>query len=355
MNSAQAWVMDSRESLRRLRNALLLDAILLTPTGKKLFNERAESYLGGHSLEECIQIMDRQFQESRVHAIIDLLGENSSTIEEADKYFKEYSKIPPALNNSFPTQNVVSVSIKPSSICMVNPEGRGLSNNLSLYNRLGEYATLARNYGIEVTQDMESSFFTDVSLDTAQQLWHDGLDNLGIVLQTRLNRTEGDIQNYIVKQDYPFDKSKIKIRLVVGIYVESRKIASGKAVAKLRFPERAAEILDAGAYLQIATHDTRLIERVINEVICPREQRGQIDKSRYELQILRGIRVVDSVVKQFVDGGIKVSEYNPYEAFPRTAKPYMRRRLIANPELFDVVVREFFYDNLSRAAHTKIF
>ena len=197
---------------------------------------------------------------------------------------------------------------------------------------------------------MESSHFTNVSLDTAERLWLDGLDNLGIVLQTRLNRTEEDIRKYIAEPKYPFDKSKIKVRLVVGIYVESRKISSGVAIAKQRFVNRAAEILDAGAYLQIATHDIMLIDRVMDEVVRPREETGQIGRDRYELQVLRGIRVVDNVVNRFINEGIKVTEYKPYEAFPGTAHPYMRRRLIANPELFDVVVRDFLYGKLNRAA-----
>src|SRR5678815_2769 len=76
---------------------------------------------------------------------------------------------------------------------------------------------LERADGFFVRVDMESSSYTDVTLDIFETLWRHGYNQIGVVLQADLRRTERDLERIVALG--------ARIRLVKGAYKEPKAIA----------------------------------------------------------------------------------------------------------------------------------
>src|SRR6185436_16090442 len=93
---------------------------------------------------------------------------------------------------------------------------------------------------------------TDDTLRLYRELRAEGNDNIGIVLQALLRRTQSDIADLA--------ELKPSVRLCKGIYVEPADIAFQEYEAVRASFVRALEaLLDAGSYVGIATHDEWLL------------------------------------------------------------------------------------------------
>src|SRR3989338_23305 len=93
----------------------------------------------------------------------------------------------------------VSVSLKPSAICAVDEDGHThRESEETLVERLTQIVALAETKGVRVTLDMEDQYWTTATLKYAKELWKTGRKNFGIVLQSRLDRTQDDIQDLFV-------------------------------------------------------------------------------------------------------------------------------------------------------------
>jgi proline dehydrogenase len=85
-----------------------------------------------------------------------------------------------------------------------------------------------------------------------------------------------------------------------------------------------------GAYLALGSHDPDLIEWLI-------EQTQGLDKTRFEFQMLRGVRQTEQ--QRLADLGYQVRVYVPYgEAW----YPYYMRRLAERPANLLLILRSFF-------------
>ena len=71
--------------------------------------------------------------------------------------------------------------------------------------------------GFFVRIDMESSAYTDVTLDIFETLWQHGYRHIGVVLQAALYRTEADVRR--------INALGARIRLVKGAYKEPKDVA----------------------------------------------------------------------------------------------------------------------------------
>ena len=315
-------------SLSRV-NSTFIDLLTSNNIGLKIFNSLAEPYIAGHSLEEGLANIERYFRHRR-HSTVDVLGESSTEIEKADDYLHNYKRIIDSLSLKNLNWGISSISLKPTAICAVNNGEPGLMEETPLKGRLEHIVSYAKAGGVDVTLDMEDSAWTDLSLDAAKYLWNNGYDNLGIVLQSRLNRTKEDIQKILKRQEYKVPKDKIRVRAVIGIYIEPENIATNnKPEAKERLIERVKELFDAGVYVEVGTHDHQVINRIIDEVILPKG----INPERFEFQFLKGIQNAYAIERKLMGSGYKVRYYMPVEINNGDGIPYMERRLKANPNL----------------------
>ncbi|MBI4738987.1 proline dehydrogenase family protein [Candidatus Woesearchaeota archaeon] len=104
---------------------------------------------------------------------------------------------------------------------------------------------------------------------------------------------------------------------------------NSKSLAKDLLIQRVQELFDAGAYVEIATHDHGVIRRIIKEVIEPDE----IPSDCFEFQFLTGVQEGRKASKELQKLGYKVRFYVPCELAPGSGIPYLKRRLIKNPGL----------------------
>lgn len=310
---------------------------------RKILAALGEPYLAGHSLAEGLEAIRHSYQRRQRYSTFDILGEEARSRIEAEMCIRNYRK---AISNFYqmfsgeydiaehPHRRPVSVSVKPSSICLVTEQNPvlQLDEDTALPGQLEKIVKFAAEHNVDVTLDMEDHRWTTASLDAAQQLWQKGAaySNLGIVLQSRLYRTEQDIQHYLLESSYPFPKEKLRVRLCIGIYNEPGQLATrNKSEMKDRLVQHAETLLQAGVYTEIATHDPVVLRYIFNKIIY-----GQgIQPDRYEFQFLRGVHHGEKMGKYFRELGCVVRDYMPVEVSPGEGMAYMLRRLKSNPSL----------------------
>jgi proline dehydrogenase len=164
--------------------------------------------------------------------------------------------------------------------------------------------------------DMEDSSTTDDALRLYRELRAAGHDNVGIVLQTRLKRTLADVRELA--------ELRPNVRLCKGIYVEPPEIAYRDFDSvRASFVQALEELLGAGCYAAIATHDEWLVEQGERLVA----DRG-LGRDEYEFQMLLGVR--PAMGDALVRGGHRLRIYTP---FGRQWYAYSLRRLQENPKI----------------------
>jgi proline dehydrogenase len=172
---------------------------------------------------------------------------------------------------------------------------------------------------------MESSAYTDATLDIFETVWKLGHHNAGVVLQSCLYRTEKDLERV--------NALGARIRLVKGAYREPKSVAYQLKAdvddAYLRFARR---LLTEGVYPAIATHDPEILDAVKGFAVEHR-----ISQDAYEFQMLYGIR--RDLQNGLRDAGYRVRVYVP---FGREWFPYFMRRLGERPANVVFVVRSLF-------------
>jgi proline dehydrogenase len=174
----------------------------------------------------------------------------------------------------------------------------------------------AASRGNFVRIDMEDSSTTDDTLRLYRELREAGRDNVGVVLQAMLRRTDDDIE--------ALADLKPSVRLCKGIYVEPDEVAfQDFDEVRAAYVRALAALLDAGSYVGIATHDEWLLDEGRRLVA----DHG-LSRDEYEFQMLLGVRpqLGDELVRE----GHRLRIYVP---FGRHWYAYSLRRLQENPKI----------------------
>lgn len=264
-------------------------------------------FVAGETLEEAIEVV-RKLNAQGQQVTFDLLGESVTKESEAraakDSYLRALQAIQAAQVSS-------QVSVKLSQM------GLDLSADLCLDN-LRQIAAKAKEIGSFVTIDMEDSQHTQATLNVYKTL-REEFDNVGIVIQAYLYRSEEDIKALI--------SMGACVRLCKGAYKEPPTVA---------FPQK--KDVDANMvklsqmffqsngnghrpYLQLATHDEKLInwaEQYVSD--------HHIGRDRFEFQMLYGIR--PDLQRKLAAKGYTMRVYVPYGSH---WYPYFMRRLAERP------------------------
>jgi proline dehydrogenase len=162
--------------------------------------------------------------------------------------------------------------------------------------------------------DMESSAYTEQTLEIFETLWHQGYRNAGVVIQSYLRRSEADVRR--------MNALGARVRLVKGAYKEPRDVAyPSKADVDAKYIELMRLLLDEGVYPAIATHDPAMIEATREHA----RARGYAS-SRFEFQMLYGIR--RDLQAELTAAGYPFRVYVP---FGKEWFPYFMRRLGERP------------------------
>lgn len=251
-------------------------------------------FVAGETLDEELAVARRLHAEGYLVSL-DHLGENVATESEAGA---SAEAIRQALERLDGLQATVSIKL--------TQFGLDLGHELCLRN-VEPLARKARELGTRVEIDMESTAYTERTLEIVEQL-HRSHGAVRAVIQAYLFRSEADIRR--------LNALGVPVRLCKGAYQEPDELAmQEKAEVDASYLRLAKLLLDEGVDPAIASHDERMIEVA----------RGY-PKDRFEYQMLYGVRRELQV--QLIREGYRLRLYVPYgDAW----YPYFMRRLAERP------------------------
>ena len=172
----------------------------------------------------------------------------------------------------------------------------------------------AEEAGVFVRWDMESSDWTQATLDPFEEMWAEGYQNMGVVLQSYLLRTMDDAKR--------MNELGVRVRLCKGAYAEPPEVAfQDKEEVDRNFVEVSKLLLVDGNYPALATHDDAIIDTLKKFV----SEEG-IGPERFEFQMLHGVR--RDLQQELRNEGYNVRVYVP---FGISWYPYLMRRLAERP------------------------
>jgi proline dehydrogenase len=268
----------------------------------KFFRHMATRFVAGETLDDAIGAV-RQANERDMLGTLDLLGENTVTLDDANNACME---IIDALDGIRTEKVMCNISVKLTQL------GLDLDSDLASRN-LMKIAKRARDTGNFVRVDMEDSRYTQRTLDIVSRVYGE-FGNVGTVIQAYLRRSERDAAAMMEKG--------IRIRLVKGAYLEPESVAFPRKRDTDANYAKLMKMLLAGATCNaIATHDEALIQAAKEFT-----RSGNISKDHFEFQMLYGIR--RDLQLRLAQEGYTVRIYIPYG---RRWYPYFMRRLAERP------------------------
>ncbi len=288
----------------------------------------AKPYVAGDALEQALDVVHKLFRERGLLATLDLLAEDIRTTEQAQRNLATYLRMVDAVAASeLPVDARPTLSLKPSSYTTAPlHEGGDAAGSYAAIERIVQRAA---ERGVALTMDMEGRHWTDFTLDALRRLHAAGHRHVGAVLQTRLHRTERDLEQLPPGQ---------RVRLVIGIYREPAEIALvDKPPMKERMLVFAERLLQRGHYVEFATHDDAYVRRFVEQVV----PRAGVGSDRFEVQMLYGVpreRFLADLRRQ----GIQARLYVPFALSWDLAIEYLRRRLDEYPAMVWLVTKNLF-------------
>jgi proline dehydrogenase len=200
-----------------------------------------------------------------------------------------------------------NISVKPTQV--------GLEIGKEFYKgNLRQLLDRAKEAEVFIRWDMESSDWTQATLDPFEELWAEGYQNMGIVLQSYLKRTMADAKR--------MNELGVRVRLCKGAYAEPPEVAfQERNEVDDNFIEVSKALLLDGVYPALATHDDAIIDTL--KAIA---SKNGIGPERFEFQMLHGVR--RDLQQQLRREGYNVRVYVP---FGISWYPYLMRRLAERP------------------------
>lgn len=284
----------------------------------------ARPYVAGDSLDKAMDTAAALWRDRGLLSTLDLLAEDIERDEQAQRNLQTYLEMVDAIaaDARLPAAARPTLSLKPSSYTTRPMQAGGdAAGSLAAIERIVGHAS---ERGVRATVDMESHHWTDFTLAALQRLHAAGHRDVGCVLQTRLHRTEADIEQL---------PPGIRVRLVIGIYREPASIAlTDKAAMKQRMLDFGERLLQRGHYVEFATHDDACLRRFVEQVV----PRTGVGADGYELQMLYGVPR-DRLLREMCERGIRCRLYVPFALSWAMAIQYLRRRLDEYPAMMLLV------------------
>jgi len=264
----------------------------------------ANRFVAGETLDTAMAAVAR-LNARGISASLDLLGESVHNEAEAHAADSEYLAMLDRIHKAKANANV---SVKLTAM------GLDVSEELCIAI-MHKILQRARDFGSFVRIDMESSEYTQRTLDLFEQrLYPAYREHVGVVLQSYLYRTFADVQHA--------NLLKARVRICKGAYKEPETVAyPEKRDVDANYVKSMQELMLKGNYPGIATHDEAIIKEAKRFAKV-----NDIRPERYEFQMLYGVRrdLQDRLVRE----GYRMRVYVP---FGTQWYPYLMRRLAERP------------------------
>jgi proline dehydrogenase len=274
----------------------------------------AKRFIAGETIDDAVRAV-RDLNDQGCVATLDNLGENVADPAQATAAAAEYVRIFDTIHEK---------GLQCNASVKLTQMGLDLGEEVCLANvrRVLRRAKERKNF---VRLDMEGSAYTQRTLDTFERLRGEGFDNVGVVIQAMLRRSEADVKR--------LTEAGASVRLCKGAYKEPLDKAFQK-MSEIR--ENFVRLLDlllrGKGRVGIATHDPKLqtaAQGLLARLGTPRD--------RYEFQMLYGIRRETQL--ELVRHGHPVRIYVPYGTH---WLPYTIRRLRERKENLFFILGSLF-------------
>ena len=289
----------------------------------------ASRFVAGSTVQDAIRAVI-ELNAKGINATVDVLGEATTTPDEALKATRDILELLDQINAS---QIRANVSVKLTQI------GLALDKGLCEKN-LEQILTRARQYQNFVRIDMEDTPYTDGTIGMYKTMRQKGFENTGVVVQSCLYRTEQDTRDLV--------SEGTRFRLVKGAYKEPASLAYPKKADVDANFDRLTEILIDGALAHgsqpassdgrfppipaIGSHDEKRLA-----FACEYAGKVGLPDRAIEFQMLYGIR--RDLQNKYIQAGYPVRVYVP---FGTHWYPYFMRRLAERPANTWFFISNFF-------------
>ena len=266
----------------------------------------SKRYIAGASRDEAFRVV-RELEREGAMATLDILGEFTSSLDQADANTRAYVD----LVKQLPVERLVAtnVSVKLTAIGLLLDRSHCLANMRALVGAAAETNGFVRI-------DMEDAQCTDATLAIYRTLRAEFPGRVGVVLQARLRRTMDDID--------AATSEPANFRLCKGIYVEPRAIAyTDPELIRSNFTLALTRMFERKAYVGIATHDERLVWEALRLV-----RQFSLAPAQYEFQMLLGVE--EELRRILLAAGHRLRVYVPYG---EEWHAYSVRRLRESPQI----------------------
>jgi proline dehydrogenase len=281
------------------------------------FGRRMSSrFVAGMEIDDALRVA-AELNHQGFLVTLDSLGESVSSETEAHRAAEIYHQLLKWISAQKLNANI---SVKLTQM--------GLTLDPALAGRIAEsLARHAAELGNFLRIDMEDSSLTQATLDIVCRI-HARPElraSIGVVIQSYLYRSQADIEQLLAKG--------IRVRLCKGAYKEPPEVAFPKKPdVDANYIKLSEMLLDSPVYHGLATHD----EAMIAAAKAFASEHG-IDKSRFEFQMLFGVR--RDLQRQLVSQGYNVRVYVP---FGSEWYPYFMRRLAERPANVIFLAKNYF-------------
>lgn len=280
---------------------------------KPLVRVFARPYIAGETLEDQIRVIESLNRDGFMVAS-GILGELVTRREESEKAVEDYKEV---LDEISARELDSNIHVKPTHL------GLKLDKEFC-YQNVRTIVHHARTQGNFVRMDMEDSSTIDDTLELYFRLRED-FDNVGCVIQARMRRSLDDVRRLA--------SAGANVRLCKGVYLEPRKIAyTDREIIRENYVMLLDELLSAGCYVGIATHDELLVWEAYRII-----DRLRLEPNQYEFQMLHGVEPELRRIVQAAGHRLRVAV-----PFGPSWYPYSIRRLRKNPAIAGYVLKSIF-------------
>jgi proline dehydrogenase len=263
----------------------------------------AKRFVAGETAEEFLSVAQTVNADGFAVAC-GILGEGVNDPGEASDAARQYCD----LLDAFAKRKIdANVAFKLTHVGLdIDPE--------LAYANAARIARKALDTGNTMRLDMEQSRYVDATLAIYRRL-REKFPNVGFVLQSYLMRSAEDLRGTMTLRP--------NVRLVKGAYLEPPDVAFPlKSDVDDNYLRLAEDALAGEGYTAIATHDPRLIQRIVEYAGTLRLPK----RGRFEFQMLYGVGT--ALASQLVQQGYRVRLAVPFGGY---WFPYLMRRLAERP------------------------